>query len=104
MKLFQKILLSIIPTIFIISFIYVFISTNISIENYFLIWKVNLILIIINDILLLLLIINSKISKKEKILYIMLNFSIILYQFFYIWFVDNKFPRTSKSPPAPPIS
>lgn len=98
MKLFQKILLSIIPTIFIVSFIYVFIiNTNISMNNYFLIWGINLTLIIINNILLLLFILNSRISKKEKILYIMLNLSIILFQYFYIWIIDNKLPCVTSS-------
>ena len=87
----QKILLSIFPVLAFLFFIDTILFLSIPYEVYFKAWLILFALMIIQTIVLLPRIYRKQMPTKTKTMYIVLSISIVLFQLYYVWHLDEKY-------------
>src|SRR5690606_8178522 len=89
-NLFFKILLSLFPFLFTLFIMDLFVFEKISFEVYGKVWFFLFILMLFQTVFLLFFLSKRKIRTEKKILFIFLMISIVWFQLYYIWVIDDK--------------
>gem|GEM_PF-4161103 len=87
----QKILLSIFPVLAFLFFMDTILFTSIPHEVYFKAWLILFALMIIQSIVLVPRIYRKQMPPETKTIYIVLSISIVLFQLYYVWHLDEKY-------------
>ncbi len=89
----QKILLSIFPIIVTVFIFDTILFNKIPYEYYVTFWFILFVLMIIQSIILIIRILKLKMESGNKAFYVILIFSIIWFQLYYIWYLDDRYSR-----------
>ncbi len=89
----QKILLSVFPILVTIFIVDTFLFNKIPYEYYVAFWFILFILMLIQNTILIIHIIKLNMEPGNKAFYAILMFSIVWFQLYYIWFLDDKYSR-----------
>src|SRR5690554_1564962 len=87
---FTKLCLSIFPILVTILFLDIIVFEYIPFAIFEKIWLALFVLMIFQTVFLIFLISKRKFKLENKIIYIILNLSIPIFQLYYIWVLDNK--------------
>lgn len=91
LSLLQKILFSIFPVLAFVFFIDSFFFLAMSWDFYLKSWVFLFILMIIQTIFLFKRILQKNITADKKAIYCVLSLSVVLFQLYYIWYLDSKY-------------
>src|SRR5690554_569363 len=89
-NLFLKSVLSLFPFLITLFFLELFIFEQISFELYEKVWIFLFILMLLQAACLIYIVSKRKIKTEKKILLILLMISIVWFQLYYIWIIDDK--------------
>src|SRR5690554_3034149 len=89
----QKILLSVFPVFGFLALLFSFFFSDTVRDYIYLPWFLMIFLMPVQNIILVLIIIRKDISFIKKSYCILLNFFIILFQLYYVWYLDDTYVK-----------